>query len=297
MAKIEREKGALTPVKKLADKKAGEAGTSGYQMPVKKSTPVATLTGYILLLFGEKKIGKTSMLAEDSDTFFAFFEPGGKALSVFGDNFGGAGGWVRFRAFVKANLLEKRFKHVVIDTVDRAYKTSERYTLKRLEIEHQSEEAYGKGWAATREDFEEPIMQLVNAGIAVTFISHADEREITRLDGAKYDKIAPTMPKQARELIEGLVDIWAFYGYDGNKRVLTIQGDDHIAAGHRLVNHFRAPDGKPLRQIHMGVSAAEAWKNFNDAFHNRYTPPAKKKEVDTDDGAIPTFKKKTVGKK
>lgn len=288
MAKVERDAGALVAKKKSKPKDDG----GGYELPTRKTKPVATLLGYILLLFGEKKIGKTTLLAEGGDeTFFAFFEPGGKALSLYGDQFGDS--WIRFKLAVKKLTTEqpRRFNHVVIDTVDMAYKTSVKYTLKKLDIEHQSDEGYGKGWAASRDDFELPIMQLVNAGIAVTFISHADEREVKLRDGTAYDKLSPTMPKQPRELIEGLVDIWAYYGYDGKRRVLVIQGDDHIAAGHRLSEHFKTLEGKRIREIDMGSSPAEAYKNFNDAFHNRYIPPAKKREEDSETKKV-AFKKK-----
>lgn len=286
MAKIERDTGTMTAAKTVK-KKDGDGG--GYTLPTAKTAPVNDLLGYILLLFGEKKIGKTTMLAEGGDkTFFAFFEPGGKALSLYADVFTS---WSKFKAAGKQIIDSKRFNHVVIDTVDLAYKVSERYTLKRLGIEHQSEESYGKGWAATRDDFEEPIMRLVNSGVAVTFVSHADEREVTMRDGTKYDKLMPTMPKQARALVEGLVDIWAYYGYDGQRRVLTILGDDHVAAGHRLSKNFRFPDGTPIRTIDMGSSPAESWKNFNDAFHNRYAAPRVKKEATESQSKKKTFTK------
>lgn len=288
MAKITREKGALE-----TKKAAPPVKEPGYRLPTKKTTPVANLLGYILLLFGEKKIGKTTMLAEGGeDTFFAFFEPGGKSLSLYADVFVN---WAHFKAAVAQIISEqpRRFNHVVIDTVDLAYKVSERYTYKKLGIDHASDEAYGKGWAAIRENFSEPIMRLVNSGVAVTFVSHADEREITRLDGRKYDKIAPTMPKQARELVEGLVDIWAYYGYDGDRRILAIQGDDHVAAGHRLTKHFRHPDGTPIRHIDMGSSPSEAFQNFNDAFHNRYVKRSPAKE---EQPAARTFVKKKLTK-
>lgn len=278
MAKIAREGGALTPKKIVKIGAKSAEAVVGYKLPDTKTVAVPTLLGYITLLFGEKKIGKTSMLAEGGDkTFFAFFEPGGKSLEIFASVFTR---WSDFRSAVNQIIASKRYNHVVMDTVDLAYKLSAKAARKKLGIDYEGDAAYGKGWAASREEFEAPVMQLVNAGIAVTFISHADDRDVTLRDGTVYTKLSPTMPKQARELVEGLVDIWAYYGYDGKRRVLTIQGDDNISAGHRLVKHFKTPDGVPVREIDMGASAAEAWKNFNDAFHNRYTPPLTKKAAE-----------------
>jgi len=282
MAKlVKREKGDLS-VKKKAEK---TDEPKIFALPTEKKKPSQKLWDYIFLLFGEKKIGKTSMLAEIDDAFFAMFEPGDKALSTYSHLFTK---WSDFRLAVRALKTDKRFSVVVVDTVDLCYKAAEAYALKKLGIEHASEEAYGKGWAAIRKEFTDQIMELVNSGKGVVFISHATEKEIELRRGGKYDVITTTMSGQARDVIEGLVDVWAYYGYDGEDRVLTIVGDDTLSAGHRLGNNFRTPDGKPIRVIDMGKSPADAHKNFMDAFHNRYTPPAKKK---TEDDAPKTFKK------
>jgi len=80
------------------------------------------------------------------------------------------------------------------------------------------------------------------------------------------------MPKQGREIIEGLVDIWCYFGYDGNRRLLTIIGDDHISAGHRFAERFRTPKGRVIRAIDMGRSAEEGYENFVAAWNNKYRP-------------------------
>lgn len=286
MAKFVRDEGTLkAPIKKKPPMTKDD--TVGFILPTVKTQPVSTLLGYIKLIFGEKKIGKTSMLAECDRTFFAFFEPGGKALSTYSYVFLK---WVQFRLAVSAIIAEKprRFDHVVIDTVDLAYKSAEKSALLELGIEHAGDAAYGKGWSAVRDAFEQPIMRLVNAGIAVTFVSHAMEADVTTRGGETYNKVVATMPKQARNLVEGLVDIWCYFGYEGKQRVLTILGDDEVSAGHRLeLNHFKTPDGKPIRKIYMGNNPAEAWRNFNAAFNNTYTPPTKKAE---EAASLPTKK-------
>lgn len=271
MAVVKRMKGDLD--KRVAKKTKTAESAEGFKMPTSKNVPPDNLWDYITLLFGEKKIGKTSLLAAADGTFYFMFEPGAKSLSVYQHLFTR---WADFKMAVTAFIKDPRFTIAVIDTVDLCYKMAEAYTLKRLGIEHASDEAYGKGWSAIRQEFTDQIMRIVNSGKGVVFISHATEKEVTLRGGGKYDKLMPTMPGQARDVIEGLVDIWGYYGYDGKDRVLTILGDDHIAAGHRLEHHFHAPDGTPLREIHMGSSAKEAYKNFIDAFNNRYTPKSKK---------------------
>jgi hypothetical protein len=69
-----------------------------------------------------------------------------------------------------------------------------------------------------------------------------------------------------------MVDIWACFQYDGRRRVLTVVGDDHVAAGHRFADHFRTPDGRPLRHIYMGRSAKEGFANLMAAWNNEFEP-------------------------
>lgn len=237
------------------------------------------LSAFTILLYGVKKIGKTSMCRFFKGAFFMMLEPGAKAISVY-QTVGEDGkprviqSWTEFKEWVK--LLEKddRFKLVVVDPVDKLYKLCERHTCEKLAIKHPSEAEWGKGWGAVRDEFEEWVLgRLMNMGKGVIFISHAKEAEIKTRTGEVYHTIISTMPNQAREAIEGVVDIWGHYTYDGRKRVLTIGGDDHVDAGHRITKHFRYTDGQRIRQIDMGSSEKESYQNFVAAFENRLEPP------------------------
>lgn len=123
------------------------------------------------------------------------------------------------------------------------------------------------------------IDALLNCGKGVVFISHAQEQEIETRDGKTYDRMMPTMHKRMRETIEGVVDIWAYYTYDKQRRVLQILGDDNVSAGHRLEGRFLTPDGRPIRRIDMGTAAKDGYKNVVAAFNNEYTP-SKRRDID-----------------
>jgi hypothetical protein len=222
---------------------------------------------YTTLLFGEKKIGKTSLAAQFPDAMFMMFEPGGKALSLYQE---AVEDWKTAKRFVKLLHKDKRFRYVVVDTADQAFKRCSKHICAKLGIEHPSDEGYGKGWEALRNEFDNWVIDLIACRKGIMFISHATEKEISKRDGIKYHKILPTMSNQARDVLEPVVDLWLYYGYRGEKRTLTVRGSDHIGAGHRLTNHF-----KGVRSISMGTSPEEAYKNFMDAFHNRYRKVAR----------------------
>lgn len=239
-------------------------------LPTARSEPSDRLSDYLILLFGEKKIGKTDLTAQFPNTFHLMTEPGGKAQSIFQR---AVNSWREFLGYVRLLEKDKRFANVTVDTADILYQHAFDHVAQKEGFEHPSEEAYGKGWKAIRDEFTKGILRLIATGKGVTFISHATEREIKMRGGEKYDRISPTMSGQARDILEGLVDLWFYYGYDGGDRTLTIQGSDHIGAGHRLKNNFKYTDGTPITEIPMGANAEQAYANLLAAFHNKLENP------------------------
>jgi len=244
---------------------------SDYRLPDEISEPSENLGDYTMLLFGEKKIGKTTLAAMFPDAMFLFFEPGGRGLRVYSS---AIGTWDDARAALKALRKSKKFQTIVVDTADLAYKLAESWVCKGLGIDDPGDAAYGKGWRAVRKEFESWITGLALCGKGLIVISHASEQEVESAEGDSYNRLSPTMSKQAREIIDGMVDIWAYYGYDGRRRVLIIEGDERVSAGHRLTERFRTKDGERLRSIDMGKSPKEGYANVLAAFNNTYVPPA-----------------------
>lgn len=262
-----------TGTKKKGKKKSSSLMTpvEGLTLPTERSKPSGRLADYLILLFGEKKIGKTDLTAQFPDTFHMMTEPGGKSQAIFQRP---VNNWREFIGYVKLLEKDKTFKNVTVDTADILYSHAFDFVSQKEGFDHPSEEAYGKGWKAIRDEFTKWILRLIATGKGVTFISHATEREIKMRGGEKYDRISPTMSGQARDVLEGLVDLWFYYGYDGDDRVLTIQGSDHIGAGHRLKHNFKYTDGTPIVEIPMGRSAEEAYANLIAAFNNKLENPA-----------------------
>jgi len=246
-----------------------------FELPVKKSKPKTSIGDYIILLFGEKKIGKTMLSAQFPDAYHIMWEPGGKALEIYQSEFSD---WGKFKKAITKLRSDDRFNTVVIDTVDLAFKAADAYACSKLAIDDAADEEWGKGWRAIRREFERQIHRLISAGKGIIFISHAMEREIKTRRGSSSHRVVSTMPRQAAEIIEGLVDIWACFTYDGDKRVLVIGGDEDVSAGHRLDNRFRWK-GESIKKIPMGLSAEEGYENFVDAFENNFNPNGDKKPV------------------
>lgn len=269
MAVVKREAGSLSKKKKRHDDM--DPPKEKFVLSEEVTEPSDRLEDYIILLTGEKKIGKTSLANMFGErAYFLATEVGYRGLRIRKSDIPD---WATARAAARALAKAgSKFGPIVVDTVDKLYDRCEEYTCEKLAIQSLSDEEWGKGYAECRKEFERFISTLSRIGVGLILITHTEEREVKTRGGSNYDRIVPTMAKQARRVIEPLVDIWTYYMYDGTRRVLVIEGDDHISAGHRLVNRFRTPDGKKVRQIDMGHSAKRAYRNLVAAFNNQYEP-------------------------
>ena len=244
------------------------ANAPAFVLPTGPSVPSTDMGDYSILLFGEKKIGKTSLAAQFPDALLLMLEPGAKALVVHQVPILT---WDQLKQAVKVLVPNRRYKTIVIDTVDLAYMMCERAVCARLSINHPSDEEWGKGWAAVRDEFTQWAQAMTNMGKGVIFISHAVEREIKTRGGVKYDRFQPTLTGAARNIVEGMVDMWMFYTYDDKRRVLTIRGDEHVMAGHRMQENFRW-GSEDIRTIRMDPSPERGYAALVGAFQNRYNP-------------------------
>lgn len=247
--------------------KAKPVSTEEYSLPTAPSEPSNKMEDYTHLIYGAKKIGKTSMMQYFNNPMYFMFEPGGRALRIYQELM--QHNWLKFTKLVPQFLKSKKFNVGIIDTADMCYKACFDFTCKRLVIDHPTDEDYGKGWEAVKDEFIKWVMlRLMSSDKGIVFLSHEHVYEVKSRGGSSSSRIEPSMAKQPREMIDAAVDIWGYYTYDGTQRVLQIEGDEIISAGNRLVDHFLYPDGEPIKYIPMGNNAEQAFRNYERAFHN-----------------------------
>lgn len=246
-----------------------------YSLPTDLNEPSDDLSSYSILLYGAKKIGKTSLAARFPDAIFLATEPGTKALRVYTTPI------MKWEDFIgNLKLLEKtkkhKFKNIVVDTIDLLYKQCFNYVCRKHCIGHPSEENdYGKTWTEITETFEQGIHRLLNIpNVGKMFLSHDTEKEYEDREGNKLDRVQPTMDKGAMKVIEAAVDIIINYHYKGGKRFCRIDGSDDVVAGCRVEEHFLRQGGEPrtagdrIISIPCGQTAQEAYDNLVSAFNN-----------------------------
>lgn len=229
------------------------------------------LEDYLILMYGERKIGKTSLWSRFPDAFFLMCDPGGKALRLYQpmDEEGKPKAittWNEFKGYVDA-LEDSKFGPFIVDTADRAYELCFDHMCKNvLYLDHPADaDDYGKSWGQINAEFMHTIERLISFGRGVVLLSHAVLRK-SRID--KAERLQCSLSGSIGDKITGIVDVWGYYGYEGPHRYWQIRGEQDIDAGCRLEEHFQNTDGSPIKRIYMGTSADEARDNLLKAYRN-----------------------------
>lgn len=242
----------------------------GIVLPQEKNKPPTDLSAYSVLLYGAKKIGKTSLCAQFPNALFLSCEPGTTALEVYSQQIET---WEVFLGTLEALEDGKHtFQTIIVDTIDMAFNQCMDFVCQRAGVMHpQDANDYGKTWKAVTDEFLKVFLRLIRLPYGLIVTSHDTEKEIEQRDGSKIDRVQPTMAKQAMGVVEAQVDIIANYAYYGKNRVLYLAGGEEMVAGSRVDTHFRTVDGERIKSIALGNSPQESYQALQKAFANKLT--------------------------
>lgn len=239
-----------------------------YVLPTEPTKPVTDLGQTTILIHGEKKIGKTSLVSKFPGAFFIMLEPGNEGLSIYVAH---PKTWLEFKAIAKSLRKDKRFKTIVIDVVEKLYKLCVAYVCKREGCgDTPPSNDYGATWALINKEFQSELDRLsMTKGKGVVYLSHSTEKDFQTRDGDQYTKIVPNMPKGCADYVCGFVSIMIYYGYYGTERYLTLLGSQHLEGGQRIGQRFRTTKGKRVHSVPAGDDEQEAYENLLAAWGNQ----------------------------
>lgn len=266
----------MAKVKRKAKKKNRDKAPE-YEIKLARRVPVNDPWRYTYVILGEKKIGKTTFAIEDSEEFVLQFDRPQLSQSIREEHIED---FTKLTAVVDAleKLAEEEgedfpFNRIVIDGVGGMWQCVTDACLKHFRIKHPSEEEWGAGWHWIRDRFTELVDRLnmfkVNHGCGVLYIAHSEWKEVRKRGAPSVEKLKAELPPKCESILEGKADMWALYDYSGPERILVIQGDESVSAGHSIDGHFLTPAGDKVREIPMGNSPEEALANFLTAFNNK----------------------------
>ncbi|MFQ6609864.1 MAG: ATP-binding protein [Fidelibacterota bacterium] len=208
-------------------------------LPKQKTPPVLSMECQTILLYAHAKFGKSTIAAGSPEAIFLATEAGLNHLNVYQVPIQT---WEDLLSAAK-EIAEGRhkFKTVVIDTIDNAYRMCSDYICIQHGIKHESDLGYGKGWSLVNGEFQRVLTKLSLLPYGLFLISHAVEKEIESRTG-NYSRIMPTLPDKARKIILGMSDFILFgdieekadrEGKTRLRRVLRTKPTKHYVAGDR----------------------------------------------------------------
>lgn len=173
--------------------------------------------GKMFLFYGGPKTGKTVTASQFDKPLLLAFEPGYnliddvKAVLV--------SSWLDVKNYIKQLKNEEvraMYNTIIIDTVDLMWSLCEKFIKTQKDIEDLTDLAFGKGYRAVRDEFQEAINGLGQMGYTLIFISHAEKKDYVDSLGVSHSGITPTLDKRPKEIITGLVDVMLFV-YEKNQ--------------------------------------------------------------------------------
>lgn len=137
---------------------------------------------------------------------------------------------------VVAELEKKQndFKRICLDLVEDLYEHCRLYIYDKLDIQHEQDAGYGKGWDMVRTEFLSTIKRLKNLGYQIIYISKEIIHEITLKNGTKITTFRPNINEKVANVLAGTVDLTVRAYMDGENRYLQLEKKENIFGGGRF---------------------------------------------------------------
>lgn len=129
------------------------------------------------------------------------------------------------------------FKTIIIDLLEDTREMCRVYMYDNLNIQHESDSGYGKGWDIIKTEYLSTMRRFFNLDYEnLIVVSHEDiSKDITKKNGQNITRIAPNVQDAIANKIAGMVDIVArVVVEDDDSRTLNFKQNEVIFGGGRL---------------------------------------------------------------
>tara|TARA_R110001592_G_scaffold265951_2_gene531560 strand:- start:876 stop:1703 length:828 start_codon:yes stop_codon:yes gene_type:complete len=265
-------------------------------LPTKKSEIPTSISQYSVFIYGQQKIGKTSLTSKFPKALHFFFEPSGTDYELFEV---APKNWDEFLQYI--SLLEKQeeagelqFETFILDVVDLAYEMCLKHHSGLQGLDYPPKNDFGQTWKEIKDGFRAALIRLARIG-GIVCVSHHKEVVIETRGGIEYSMMKPSAPNGCVDVLSKWADLTAYYRVaEGGGRELCITPSDEYEAGNRMESRFKYKKTKTqVTAIPMGESSDESFENFMLAFNNELLAP---KIVDSAENK-PKIKLKAKGTK
>lgn len=213
------------------------------KLPTEYSEVVTDPSKVTMILYGPPKHGKSTIVSSFRNVLFAACEEG---LNHIRTKKVGIGRWEDVIELADLLINEKHdFQTICFDTGSALFSYCEDYTCRQLGIDHPSDEEWGKGWKALKNNFQKQIMRLAvpdkngHARFGLVFTGHDKTVEV-KGRVVKTKRTMCDLSGTARKVLLPMVDVIGYCGFrpgdNGeftSERVVHFHGSETVEAGDR----------------------------------------------------------------
>ncbi len=144
--------------------------------------------------------------------------------------------WEVFKESVEEIITgQHNYKTIVVDLLEDVYEACRVYMYNKLEIEHESDAGYGKGYDMIRTEFLTTIKRILNSDYNVILLSHDKIEEVKFKNGTSLTGYTVNLQEKIAKKVAGMVDITARIVQDNeNNRFIDFTYDDYVFGGNRI---------------------------------------------------------------
>jgi len=285
----------LKPAKTIKVSPPAPGEVKPFALPTEKSAASMNMNDHSWLIYGAKKIGKTSLACQFPGHLLFSFEPASKSVEAYKVD---CPTWDAFLGYIaELESATHEFKTVIIDTGYEAYYRCMEYVCGKNHIEHPgAQNDFGASWSKVTTEFRKAHLRLAVLGLGMIVVFHETLKDSETLAGQKFDMVLPNWPSQAENLYRAIIDNVVHYHYRGKDRFLLVRGSDYATAG--VAMNFKTPEGEDIYAVPGGTSAQDAFEYLGIAFTNEQQYPFKDEtDGDTQEKLADSMRKKLRNKK
>lgn len=144
--------------------------------------------------------------------------------------------WEVFKETIDELEKGSDFKTIIVDLVEDTREMCRLYMFDKLNIQHESDSGYGKGWDIVKTEYLSTMRRLLNLDYNIFLVSHEDvSKDLTKRSGEKVTRIMPNIQEGIANKLAGMVDFVArvVINEDGS-RVLSFKHNEITFGGGRL---------------------------------------------------------------
>lgn len=253
-------------------------------IPSEANIPPENFHDYITLIYGAKGIGKTSLAAQNPDSFTLMFEPRRRNLAIRqvpNDKQPDELTWESFKGYLDLSCDDDSVGTIIVDSADLAYDACLAWTCQELGIVHPSKAGQEgpAAWRAIEQEFTSTMKAIATTGKGLWFTSHARNHTNDEVIAAnRFAVCMPTCTPACFRFMKQFCDFILYYGYYDQKRCLTVRGQGLVETGAGVEDHFLDPEGNPINSFYVGGTPKEAYQDLLAAYNNElqdvtWTPP------------------------